>query len=451
MSKDEELIIEFEEAVNEDGSDLHADTEKEDIPEKTEENLKPEEKIKTEEELLKAFEEEYNEGRDERAQSDELANREEQSSEEIQFFDEDDEEADIDEEVDNEDLEIIETDGEEGSGTESAKASAEPQINDEEADDAARALEEYERRMEAEAAAKRQEEAQIYRQLMHEEEKPKETLENIPEEKILSGETVIAEAVSKKIISENEISKQEESESLQNSQEIEVSEKVALDEKKPVYITEKGRLPLSVCIETNDKIVSRIAQIGDVLPVKCTKEFYAESFGAVSVALNLYAGERPFTSQNRLITKTRFKGARMIDPGKAVITVELEIDTDCNIKLTVIDEGSLKKRTAVIDNSWVPSDDEIYRIVQEAKENFEDDNKLRERIRLIRQAREGLIQAKEALKSRKKKLSKEQKNVIKKKCRRLSQRLKRADMREMSALTEKGIIDALSSLNSELR
>ena len=470
MSKNEELIIEFEEVAEEDGADAQAASAQSETSEKIEDNteieedikkedIKKEANIKSEEELLLAFEKEYNEGRDERAEAAVVENsvspiREDEPEDEPQdddkpedaeeFFDEEDESEDDEENFDKvddtEEFETIELDDEETS-----------EIKSEGLTDAARALEEYEKRMEAEEAAKKKEEAEIYRQLMHEEESPKEISENAPEENALSGETFIAAAVSKKTIAENERAVKEEQGSPEEAWKVEVSERVAAEEKKPVYITEAGRLPLSVSIETYGKIVSRIAQIGDVLPVRCTREFFVETTGVTSAALNLYAGERPFTSQNRLIKKLKFKGAHVMTPGKAVITVEFEIDKDCNIKVSVIDEGSLKKSTAVIDGSWVPSKDEIYGIVTEAQENLTRDNKQRERVRMLRQARESLSGAKEALHSRKKKLSKEQKNVIKKKCRRLTQRLKRAKLNEMSALTEKGIIDAITSLNNELR
>lgn len=224
-----------------------------------------------------------------------------------------------------------------------------------------------------------------------------------------------------------------------------------LTEKKPVHITEAGRLPLSLAIETDGGLVSRIAQIGDVLPVKCTREFSTRSNGIKAVALNLYAGERPVAAQNKKIARLKISGIEKLPAGRPVITVNFEIDRDCSIRVEALDEGSLRGVSKTIDSSWKPSDEEIYEIVKDAQSNLAEDNKIRERSRLLRNARECLFRGEQLLKTGRNSLSREQSREIKGKCKRLVQRLKKQNVLDMTELNEKAITDAVNSLDSALR
>ena len=222
-------------------------------------------------------------------------------------------------------------------------------------------------------------------------------------------------------------------------------------EKTPVHITEPGRLPLSVSIETEGGLVSRIAEIGDVLPVKCTREFSTENTSVRAVALNLYAGERPMAAQNHLIAKFKITGIEKLPVGRPVITVVFEIGRDCSISVDAMDEGSLRRCTKTIGGSWKPSAEEIRQMVQEAQDHLQEDNKIRERSRLLRNARECLFRADTRMKTRKKEMSGETRRAIREKSKRLRQRLKKFRVPDMSELDEKAITDAVNSLDNTLR
>ncbi len=221
--------------------------------------------------------------------------------------------------------------------------------------------------------------------------------------------------------------------------------------KRPVHITEPGRLPLSVAIETEGGMVSRIAEIGDMLPVECTREFSTGNISVKAVALNLYAGERPLAAQNKRIGAFKIEGIERLPVGRPVITVRFRIQADHSIRIEALDEGSLKTCIQTIESSWVPSDEEIYRMVQEAQDNLAQDNKVRERSRLLRNARECLFRADTALRLEKKEHSLENRRQIREKSKRLQQRLKKLDVLDMTELHEKAIIDAVNSLDNALR
>ena len=221
--------------------------------------------------------------------------------------------------------------------------------------------------------------------------------------------------------------------------------------KRPVHVTEEGRLPLSVSIETDGGLVSRIAEIGDSLPLECTREFSVGNTSIHAVALNLYAGERPVAAQNRLIANFKMEGIEQLPAGRPMITIRFAIGLDYTIRIEALDEGSLKQCTQIISSSWVPSETEIYEMVQVAQDNLDSDNKIRERGRLLYNARECLFRADTVLKTKKKELPLEERRKIREKSKRLQQRMKKLDVLDMTELNEKAITDAVNSLNKHLR
>lgn len=231
--------------------------------------------------------------------------------------------------------------------------------------------------------------------------------------------------------SEEKQSRESEEDILQNTGAWE-TERLGVAEKRPVHITERGRLPLSVSIEVAGGGVFRIAEIGDVLPVSCTREFTAN--GSETVEIRLYAGERPLAKQNRLIKKIKLTGIQKITGGRPVITAEFRIESDGTIRIEAIDEGSLRKCADEIDKSWKPSEDEIYKMVQDAKNHLKEDEKLWERIRLVQRARAGMLHASEALKTEK--VSAQQRNSVKKTIKTLQRVLEKKGVADLTEQDE---------------
>lgn len=245
-------------------------------------------------------------------------------------------------------------------------------------------------------------------------------------------EQLESEAKEQRLQSESAKAEQESEEPILQNTGAWETERLGAGEKRPVHITQKGRLPLSISIETAGGGVFRIAEIGDVLPVRCTQEFTANEEGAVWI--RLYAGERPLAKQNRLIKKTKLRSVRKFSNGRPAITVEFCIEADGTIRIEAIDEGSLCECAEEIGKSWKPSEDEIFAIVQEARDHLQEDEKIWERIRLMQRAREGMLRAAEALKTEK--ASPAQKKDVRKSLKSLERILKKKSVAELTAQEE---------------
>lgn len=209
-----------------------------------------------------------------------------------------------------------------------------------------------------------------------------------------------------------------------------------------------GRLPLSVSIETECGLVTKVAEIGDVLPVKKVIVFSMGSDIADAAAIRFYAGERPFAKDSVLIGECMLDGIKKLPYGRPVITLNIEIETFGSINIEITDEGSLKNIQYIIPAEWVPTADDIVNIVKDAQDNLAADSEKQNKYRMFQHARESLCRSEAEYNSLKKKLSMSQSVAYKRKINRLKSRLKKVNPDEMTELMEKAIIDAVNALNN---
>lgn len=230
-------------------------------------------------------------------------------------------------------------------------------------------------------------------------------------------------------------------------EEIKTDEIIQSPADKAEYKLQRGKLPLSISVETQCGLSEKLAEIGDSLPLKKAYVFSTGSDIPETVALRLYAGERPFASDNLLISEVKLDGIEKLLDGRPVISLVLGIDMDCNISIEATDEGSLNNATAEIDSSWVPASDEVLRIVKEAQSNFNEDSVKQNKVTIVQIARESLCKFELKYKKIRKGLPADKAASYGKKLKSLKSKLKKIDPLEMSELTEKSIIASINELN----
>lgn len=208
-----------------------------------------------------------------------------------------------------------------------------------------------------------------------------------------------------------------------------------------------GTLPVSLSIETENSMLIRVANIGDRLPIKATKVFSTGNDIPDALAVRLYAGERPFAKDNRLIAELMLDGIKGLSYGRPVISIVVDIDLDRNIVIEATDEGSLTSASADIGNEWVPSADEIVNMVKDAKSNATPDSIRISKARKLHVAKESLCKAENEYKSAKKKLAGEDILKYRKYMKELRARLKKVRPENMTDDIEKSIMDAAKKLN----
>ncbi len=138
--------------------------------------------------------------------------------------------------------------------------------------------------------------------------------------------------------------------------------------------------PLSLGIETMGGITTRMIPRNTTIPTKKTEVFSTASDNQPSVEIHVLQGEREMASANKSIGRFKLDGIAPAPRGVPQIEVTFDIDANGILHVTAKDLGTGKEQKITITASSGLSDDEIERMVNEAKAHEADDKAAKEKI-----------------------------------------------------------------------
>ena len=154
--------------------------------------------------------------------------------------------------------------------------------------------------------------------------------------------------------------------------------------------------PLSLGIETLGAVMTRLIEKNTTIPTKKSEIFTTAADNQTSVDIHVLQGERDMAGDNKTIGRFRLDGIPPAPRGIPQIEVTFDIDANGIVNVAAKDTATGKEQKITITATSHLTDDEIEKMVNEAKEHAEEDKKKRSLVD-VRNNADGLIYSTEKL------------------------------------------------------
>ncbi|MCY4206688.1 MAG: molecular chaperone DnaK [Roseovarius sp.] len=136
--------------------------------------------------------------------------------------------------------------------------------------------------------------------------------------------------------------------------------------------------PLSLGIETLGGVFTRLIDRNTTIPTNKSQIFSTAEDHQSAVTIRVFQGEREMAEDNKLLAQFNLEEIPPAPRGMPQIEVTFDIDANGIVSVQAKDKGTGKEQKITIQTSGGLSDDDIERMIQEARENAEADKERRE-------------------------------------------------------------------------
>nr|MBN1228762.1 molecular chaperone DnaK [Anaerolineae bacterium] len=136
--------------------------------------------------------------------------------------------------------------------------------------------------------------------------------------------------------------------------------------------------PLTLSIETLGGVATPLIERNTTIPVSKSQIFSTAADGQTQVEIHVVQGERPMAADNKTLGKFILDGIPPAPRGIPQIEVKFDIDADGILNVSARDKATGREQSITITASSGLSENEIDKMVEEAKKHAAEDEKRKE-------------------------------------------------------------------------
>ena len=171
--------------------------------------------------------------------------------------------------------------------------------------------------------------------------------------------------------------------------------------------------PLSLGIETLGGVTTKLIEKNTTVPTRKSQVFSTAEDNQTAVDIRVLQGEREFSKDNKLLGQFRLEGIPAAAKGIPQVEVTFDIDANGIVHVSAKDTGSGKEQKITITDGSGLTQEEIDRMIKEAKEHEATDRKAREIIDKKNQLDGTIMQVEKSIKENEDKLPEEEVKKVK--------------------------------------
>ncbi len=194
--------------------------------------------------------------------------------------------------------------------------------------------------------------------------------------------------------------------------------------------------PLSLGVETLGGVMTVLIPRNTTIPVRKTEIFTTAEDNQTAVDIHVLQGERPMAADNKSLGRFRLEGIPPAPRGVPQIEVTFDIDANGILHVTARDKATGKEQKVTITATTNLTEEDIERMVREAKEHEAEDRRRRELVEARNQADTLAYQTEKALRELGDKVPAAERERITAKVKELREAMQGEDLERIKRLNE---------------